>query len=101
MTGERERICERSDLPESMCSHCRGLPWRAVIDIAGEVGPAAHDVDQGDEGAPRGSYGFRAEFASNCPSCGEEIRPGDHISKSPTSRQFVCVDCADNDQRLR
>lgn len=100
MTGVRETICERTDLPPSMCSHCRGLPWDLPV-IAGALDDVTFELYEVDrEDRPPRASGFRAEFASECPSCGESIRPGDRLVNDPRSRRFVCVDCGENDQRL-
>lgn len=79
-------ICERSDLPPSMCSHCRGLPWHPVVNVAALV----------EAGATEGAYvgrprGLTAQFESDCPACGDTIRKGELIVLD--GKRYVCEPC--------
>ena len=80
-------ICDRTDLPASMCSHCRGLPWHPVIDEAAMV--------EANPGRPPTLLVLRAEFESECPTCGQQIERGDTIVKDQSRQRFVCAECAD------
>lgn len=65
-------VCEQSDLPTAMCSHCRGLDQRA--------------------GAPSPDLPSReARYSTRC-SGGEWIRQGDPIYM--VDGEWVCHDCA-------
>lgn len=83
-------ICDRTDLPPSMCSHCRGLPWNPPVDEAALV--------EALPGRPPSLVpsGLRAEFESDCPSCGDQIERGDLIVRDPLSKRYVCTECADD-----
>lgn len=102
MTGQREQLCERSDLPPSMCAHCRGLGWEPVIDLAA----ALDDEPRRGEYLPRDNAmntmpGFKAEFTSSCPGCNDEIKPGDRIARERDGRRrWVCGPCFDSDEVL-
>lgn len=107
MTVVTDPRCERTDLPASMCSHCRGLPWNppTVDDRYGyedvtfdPAEPASFTRPVVETGTRRRS--FHAEFESSCPSCGEQIRPGDRIVRERDGHRYVCEECADNDGRL-
>lgn len=90
-------ICARSDLPESMCAHCRGLGWEPVIDVAGQLGDALapglreyHDPEA--SARARVSSRMPAAYDSPCPGCGDMIRVGDYINR--IEGVYVCGDCA-------
>lgn len=91
-------VCERTDLPASMCSHCRGLAWDPVVDVAGQLGdvgaPGLREYRDPEANARR-SWAGRAEHRSTCPGCGETIKPGDRLVR--VDDRFVCGPCADND----
>lgn len=106
-TPALDPICERSDLPASMCSHCRGLPWEPVVDVAGQLGdPGAPGFrDYREPAAPAwpaspfgDGHGMQARFNGPCPGCGEPIEKGDRIVQS--GGRYVCVPCAENDEVL-
>lgn len=86
--GPRETICERSDLPEWMCSHCRGLGWEPII--LDDPDPTRED--------PTRPWSGRAEHTSTCPGCSETISPGHMIVR--IGNRFVCAECARDDATL-
>jgi hypothetical protein len=79
-------ICERTDLPPSMCSHCRGLPWNPPVNEAALV-----EAGTTDEPLARWPRGMSAQFDSDCPACGETIVKGDLIVLD--GRRYVCEPC--------
>lgn len=70
-----EARCERSDLPTSMCAHCRGT--------AGE-GPAA---------APELGPLFEARFDGRCADCGESFDAGETIAALADGTGYACSEC--------
>lgn len=61
-------ICERTELPEEMCSHCRGLDKPEPVDAA-LAGPV-----------------FEARFEGRCANCHREIEVGDRIARTEDER---------------
>ena len=74
-----EARCDRSDLPVSMCAHCRGD--RQVAD------PPASDRPAG--------YGpvFFARFDGRCADCGDQFVAGERIAALTDGGGYVCEDC--------
>jgi hypothetical protein len=79
--------CERSDLPASMCAHCRGLDDVDIVDVEEGVRVA---VD-------RTSRPLTASFYGRCSGCGAQIVPGDTIYRrgSGEAASYDCEVCAD------
>jgi hypothetical protein len=95
MTGQREQLCELSDLPPSMCAHCRGLGHEPIMDLDDDGGGYSANA------LHNGPTGFAAEFPSDCPACGGAIRPGDRIARERDGRRrWVCGPCIDSDEAL-
>ncbi|NUS59163.1 MAG: hypothetical protein HOV66_30545 [Streptomycetaceae bacterium] len=73
-----EERCERSDLPTSMCAHCRGHEERGTELTAADVVVSA---------------AFEARFPGRCEGCGNAIREGDAIAPLRDSSGYVCPEC--------
>jgi hypothetical protein len=73
-----EQRCERTDLPASMCSHCRG-----------------HDEPPlRPDDLPAPSLWIEAQYRSACPACHHTtIRPGDRIARC--GEDWVCETCGE------
>lgn len=69
-----EPRCERTDLPVSMCAHCRPSP------VCGGVAP--------DERGPV----FTAEYHGTCAICDDHISPGDEIARLREGG-YACEEC--------
>jgi hypothetical protein len=78
------------ELPVSMCSHCRGLGWDPVEDVAGAL--------EVDERAPVVRR-FTAEHKSTCPGCGEPVAPGEPLALVD-GVAWVCESCSTSDGAL-
>jgi hypothetical protein len=66
-----EQRCERSDLPVSMCAHCRGL----------DHVPTPIDDDPFDAPSDLGPT-IAAKFDSECGNCGDPIAVGEPITSA-------------------
>lgn len=79
--GAAERRCERSDLPESMCAHCRGHVEEVP---AVEWGLTWEDI------GPR----FVAQYESACHAgCGGRIEAGELIAALSDGTGYACPGC--------
>lgn len=96
---QTDPLCPRTELPASMCSHCRGLPWDPPEDLAEAVDSKRRELQAAGLSDPAPARGIFAERDSECPGCGEPIRPGDLIVRD--GRRYVCAECAENDEALR
>lgn len=75
-----EARCERSDLPESMCAHCRGHIDEVPVDEQLTV----------DDIGPR----FTAQYATPCNAgCGGDIEPGETIAALNDRFGYACPGC--------
>lgn len=93
-----EARCELTELPESMCAHCKGLGHEPIMDLDDDGGGYSANALHGHNLFPAG---FKAEFKSDCPSCGGQISPGDRITRERDGRRrWVCGPCADSDEAL-
>lgn len=94
MSTAADPICDRTDLPRSMCSHCRGLGWEPV-DVAGQLGdhgaPGLREY-RDPEADARVGFTMPASYDSTCPGCADLIRAGDRITHR--DGRYVCADCA-------
>lgn len=73
-----ERRCERTDLPASMCAHCRG-----------HLDPAAPaDLGTGDL-----LSSFPARYDGRCDNCDGPIREGDTIAALVDGSGYACTRC--------
>ena len=84
MVADSEERCELSDLPVSMCSHCRGLD-------ADRPGHRMVDSDPVHVG-----IWITARFAGRCPVCERWYAEGEHIGKPDADYDldgWVCQDC--------
>lgn len=64
--------CDKTDLPEEMCAHCRGLDTVVERD------------DEGDA--------FRAKYPGTCNICDQDIEAGDWIQR--VGHKYCHHDCA-------
>lgn len=69
-----EKRCEWSDLPETMCAHCRGL----TLEDNATLGVTQR---------------FTARRGGRCPNCKNLYRAGDRIGKT-TEGEYICGTCA-------
>lgn len=67
-----EQICERTDLPTVMCSHCRGLDERPRYTVRGGT--------------------ILAQYAGEL-ACGHHAVPGDLIGFAPDLGGWICSRC--------
>ena len=74
--------CQRSDLPASMCAHCRGLDAVDVVDL--DELPAR----PGSRRRPLSS-----SFYGTCKTCDAQILPGDTVYRNGLG--YDCEECAD------
>jgi hypothetical protein len=73
----RERRCDKSDLPVSMCAHCLGHRGVDEVELLVAAGPA-----------------FRARFGGRCVAvCGTAIRVGDLIVPVEDSTGHAHLGC--------
>lgn len=89
MTSTVDLRCDRSDLPASMCSHCRGLPWEAP-GVDPELDPFSSPAPRVDR---RGPW-FTAAYPDACVSCGTDIIPGDTI-RADGNDGYECAKCGE------
>jgi hypothetical protein len=94
MTTISETRCERTELPASMCSHCRGLPWAAPV-VDPELDPFSSPAPP-TPGRP-GTW-FVARYGDNCGACGGDIIPGDTI-RADGLGGYECGDCGNKGGR--
>lgn len=71
-----EKRCEKTDLLQSMCSHCRGHDQTAVVVDAPDVGVR-----------------FEAAFEGHCANCGGRIHVGDVIARFGDVSGYACPEC--------
>lgn len=74
-------ICEKFELPQAWCSHCRGHD--KVEQRIRRSRPADNDV----------RYRFFARYPGRCNECGEIFQPDDYIGVT-VDDQYVCEGCA-------
>lgn len=96
MTTINETRCERTDLPASMCSHCRGLPWVAPA-VDPELDPFSAPAPPMSEDRDRPGPWFVSRYGDNCATCGGDIIPGDTIRA--VRNGYECGDCGDRGGR--
>lgn len=76
-----EERCERSDLPASMCAHCRGHDQTVP------------DLSLRDLGHKDVHTAFTARYEGTCENCGAHIDAGDLIAPLIGGSGHVCPDC--------
>lgn len=64
-------ICDLTELPSEMCSHCRGLDAKPIRVLAERTIPAF--------------------YPGACPGCGGRIHPGDSIGL--VDGDWLCPEC--------
>jgi hypothetical protein len=84
--SEAEARCRLSDLPESMCAHCRGHDGPAVID-PGSPRTAPVVLLDDDEFGPA----FTSRFDGWCAVCGERTYEGQIIAKLTDDSGYACA----------
>lgn len=85
-----ERFCEHSQLPASMCGHCRA-DRRVVTAVEPDFAALA---DMADEGGGEVGPLIHARYGGRCRGCGGDIEVGDFIAWSSGEGRYVCADCA-------
>lgn len=78
-------VCELSELPTEMCSHCAGLDAPAAA-------PERPPAGGGRELGAMVGGGFPARFHSVCAGCWDDIEPGDRITQ--VVKGYAHVECA-------
>lgn len=74
-------VCEKYDMPQAWCAHCRG-------DVEPRVGPERPRY--AGEGL---RYWFFARWPGRCSNCGTAFRVGDAIGVTDND-EYVCGGCA-------
>lgn len=87
MTASEPR-CGRTDLPESMCAHCRGHELRP--DTSG-AGPEL--VDGSEFTAEDFGPSFEARFRGRCAICGERTHEGAILAALTDGSGYACSRC--------
>lgn len=83
-----ETLCHRSDLPPSMCWHCRPAPeWTPPALMEGVYHPPTH------KGEPMPRFIFSALTACRCAWCHRTIRPGERMGHDTDTGDNVCAEC--------
>ena len=83
-------FCEHSQLPRSMCAHCRAD--RSVVTAVEPDFAAIAEAAAGD-GDGVGPF-IEARYFGRCRGCGGRWEPGDFIAYSHGEDSWVCADCA-------